>query len=154
VASIAVTTTISIWLGKFHNLRFPSIGTLHTLGVEAYGGDVKIEDETAYIDWGMIYPGELTNRSLYVRSKSNIETILKLETASWTFRDSDGEIVTGPPNSYMILSWNYTETSIRPSEVIPVTLTLSASSDISFINYLIANDVKDFSFDIVIVASG
>jgi len=35
-----------------------------------------------------------------------------------------------------------------------VTLTLGASPDNSFLDYLIANDVRDFSFDVIICAFG
>jgi len=54
----------------------------------------------------------------------------------------------------MNLSWSYNGTPLNPSEIIQVTLTLSAPLSDSFIYYLIANDVKDFNFDIIIAASG
>jgi len=79
--------------------------------------------------------------------------ILKHDTANWTFRDSDGKIVTGPNSNYLNLTWNYADTPIGPREEIYVSLTLRASSSYSFADYLIANDVRAFSFDIVIYAS-
>ncbi len=151
--TILLSAIISIWLSRVTNLKVPSIGTIRTFGVEAYGGDIKLKEGEQYIDWGTIYPGTLTNRSFYIRSKSSIEAILNLDTANWTFRDSDGKIVTGPNNNYMSLTWNYTDTPVDPGEVIMVALTLSASSSSSFIDYLMASDVRDFSFDIVIFAS-
>jgi len=36
VASIAITTTISILLSKIDNLYVPSLATIKTIGVEAY----------------------------------------------------------------------------------------------------------------------
>jgi hypothetical protein len=48
----------------------------------------------------------------------------------------------------------YNGTQINPGEIIQVTLTLSASSSHDFVHYLIANNVKNFSFDIIIAASG
>jgi len=152
--TIVLTTTISMLLSGINHLHVPSFGTIHTLGVEAYGGDIKLkEDGTAYIDWGTIYPGTLKNCSLYIRSKSNIEAILKLETANWTFRDSGGKNVTSSTNSYMNLTWNYTGTLVSPGEEIYVTLTLRASPDMSFIEYILDKNVKEFSFDIYLYAS-
>lgn len=151
--SIAVSVAISIWLSRIFNVRVASIGTIHTLGVEAYGGNITLKNGEQYMDWGTIYPGTSTTLSFYVRSKSNIEAILKLETANWTFRDSGGKTITGPNNNYMDLTWNYTDTPIEPGEAIAVGITLSASSFSAFIDYLIANDVRAFSFDIIIYAS-
>jgi len=143
VVSVAITTEISILLSKINNLHLPSLGTIKTIGVEAYWG-LNLENKTETIDWGTISPGSSTNRTFYIRSVSNFEATLNLDTTSWN-----------PANisDYISLSWSYDGTSLNPGETVQVTLTLSASSSSSFINYLIANDVKDFNFDIVITAS-
>lgn len=151
--TIILNTAISIWISRLHNWYAPSIGTIYTIGVKAYEGDLNVQDEKAYVDWGTVYPGTSTNRSFYIQSESNIEITLKLELANVTFLDSYGKNVTASTNSYMNLTWNYTNTPINPSQVIYVTLNLSVSSDISFINYLITNNVTKFSFDIHIYPS-
>jgi len=144
VASIAITTTISILLSKIDNLHVPSLATIKTIGVEAYW-DPSCENKTETIDWDTIWPGSTKNITFYLRSVSNFEATLNLTTTNWN-----------PANisDHMDLSWSYNETPLNPGEIIQVTLTLSASSSDSFIRYLIANDVKDFNFDIVIAASG
>jgi len=144
VASIAITTTISILLSKIDNLHVPSLATIKTIGVEAYW-DLNCENKTETIDWDTIWPGSTKNVTFYLRSVSNFEATLNLYATNWN-----------PANisDYMDLSWSYNETPLNPGEIIQVTLTLSASSSDSFIRYLIANDVKDFNFDIVIAASG
>ena len=151
--TMILTTAISIWISRISHLYIPSLGNMRTYGVEAYDGNITTSNGEQYIDWGTTYPGTLTNRSFYIRSKSNTETTLNLETANWTFQDSDGKNVTEPTNNYINLTWNYTDTPISPNEEIYVTLTLQASNSDSFINYLITNDVTDFSFDICIYAS-
>jgi hypothetical protein len=151
--TIALSTTISMFLSRINHLRIPSLGTIHTFRVEAYGGNITLKDGIQYVDWGTVYPGTLINRSLYLQSKSNIEAIFILEAANWTCRDSNDNIVTDPINNYMNLTWDYTATQISPGEAIYVTLTLQASPDESFINYLITNNVTSFSFEIVIYAS-
>lgn len=141
---------VSLWLNEV-DLRVPSLGTIKTLGVEAYW-DSDLKNQTERIDWGTIWPGMSKNITLHVRSKSNIETALELRAANWTFRDSNDSIVTGPSISspYMNLTWNYDETIVGPSEVIRVTLTLSVDISSDFIEFLVTNDVEKFSVDIII----
>lgn len=155
VAAITLlfSTLISMWLSKFDNLHVPSVGTLRTIGVEAYGGNITIDEQgNQYINWSTIYTGASENRSFYLRSKSNVKTILNLTTANWTFYDSENKIVTGFNASYLNLGWDYNNTLISPFEEIYVTLTLKASVESSFINALIINKVEKFSFDIIITA--
>jgi hypothetical protein len=143
IASITITTAISILLSKIGNLSFPSLATIKTIGVEAYW-DPNCENKTETIDWGTIWPGSSKNVTFYIRSVSNFRATLNLNTTNWN-----------PANisDYISLSWNYNGTPLNPGKIIQLTLTLSASSSNSFIDYLIVNDVRDFSFDIIIAAS-
>jgi len=139
-ATIITTTFAAIWLSKILNLNIPSLGTIKTMGVEAYW-DRNLTNKTETIKWGTVWPGSSHNTTFYIRSISNIETKLKLNTTNWNPSDL---------SSYMNLTWTYNGTVVSPSEVIEVTLTLSASSSYSFIMYLLTNDVKQFSLDIII----
>jgi len=152
--TITLTTAISIWLSRVNHLYIPSLGNIRTTGVNA---------SIQFIDWGPIYPGTLTNCSFYIQSESNVETILILETANFTLLDPDDNNVTDSlpsdidPSDALNVTWSSTGTRIgppiSPGEEIYVTLTLQASNSDSFINYLITNDVTEFSFDISIYAS-
>ena len=155
--TIILSTTISMLLSRIHNYHIPSLGTIRTTGVKAYGGNITLKEGKQCIDWGTIYTGALTNRSFHVKSQSNIETTLNLTAANWTFRDFEGNNVTGslptecadvPPP----VTCNCTGALLSPGEEIYVTLTLWASDDIRFINYLIDERVTEFSFDIHIYA--
>lgn len=146
VASITtiLTTTISILLSRTDNLTLPSTGTIYTVGIEAYGGDINLTEGTQYIPWGTIQPDTLTNRSFYLRSISNADIKLNISATNWNPPGISGNLT---------LSWNYTGTPISPEEVIYVTLTLSASGSDSFIIYLVTNNIREFSFDIHIYPS-
>jgi hypothetical protein len=48
------------------------------------------------------------------------------------------------------LTWNYSGLPLNPKEQIFVVLTLEISSDSTFIDFIIDNDVKQFYFDITI----
>jgi len=143
VTSIAITTTISILLSKIDNLHVPSLGTIKTIGVEAYW-DPNCENKTGTIDWGTVQPGSSQNVTFYLLSISNVEAILHLNTTNWN-----------PTNisNYMNLSWNYNGTTVHPGEIIQITLTLAAPSSSDFILYLITNEVKEFNFDIIIIST-
>jgi len=141
-----------MWLSKIYNINIPSLGTISTLGVKAYGGDIKLENGIEFIDWGTNSPGALTSRSFYVRSISSGETTLQLNTTNWTFLDFENKTVSEPSKSYMNVTWDYDETKIQPYQTIQVTLTLSVSSSPEFISYLVNYEVTTFSFDILIKA--
>jgi len=140
--TLLLSTTVAIMLNKTSNMKVPSLGTIFVIDVEAYW-DGNLENKTDTIDWGTIPIGSSRNATLYLQSISNLKTTLQLNTTNWS-----------PQNisEFMNLTWNYDGRQINPLETIQVTLTLSLSSSKSFIYYLIANDVKEFSFDIAIRA--
>lgn len=151
--TLAVTTIISIWLNRYHNMRFPSLGTIQVIGVEVFGGDINTtQDGTAYIDWGTVYPGTSTNRSFYIKSKSNVPIMLSLKISNLTFQNSNDQNVTKnlPVENPLNLAWNYNNTMLDPGEEIYVTLTLEVSFNSDFLEYLIAYEVSRFNFDIII----
>lgn len=151
--TLVISTTIALLMDKYHNMRFPSIGTIQIIGTEVYGGDINTTQEgISYIDWGTLYPGTSTNRSFYIKSKSNIPIILSLKTSNLTFQNSNDQNVTKnlPVENPLNLTWNYNDTMLGPGEEIYVTLTLEVSFNTSFVEYLIAYNVNRFSFDIII----
>lgn len=141
--SVAVTTTTAILLSRTTNFTVPSLGTVKTIGVEAYW-DQNRENKTETIDWDEIWLGSSKNVTIYIRSISNYKVTLKLNATDWN-----------PANvsEYTNLSWDYNGTPLNPGETIQVTLTLSIPSYPSFVRYLIDEKVQNFSFDIHIVAS-
>jgi hypothetical protein len=141
-ATTLISSAVSIWLSNTHNLSLPTIGTIKTIGVEAYW-DSNLENKTETIDWDTVWPGTTKNVTLYIRSVSNVKTVLHLNTSN---------IIPANVSEYLNLSWNYDGTPLNPAETIQVTLFLSTSGDKSFTRYLITNEVTDFSIDIHIVA--
>jgi hypothetical protein len=141
--TLLLSSGLSIWLSRITELEIPSIGTIKTIGVEAYW-DESLENKTEEINWDTIWVGSSKNVTLYLLSTSNVETVLKLNTTNWN-----------PTNisKYMNLSWNYDGTPINHGEVIRVTMILSAPPSVRFNNYIISNNVKEFIFDIIIQAS-
>lgn len=152
LATLVLSTIISIWLNRFHNLRMASFGTIRAIGVEVYGGDLN---ETQ-INWGIVYPGILTNRSFYIKSKSNIPVTLIIKQSNVTLLNSDGENVTSylplPTTEALYLTWNYSGIVLNPEQVIHIIFTLSVSDSPNFLEFLVHNNIVEFSFDICIEA--
>lgn len=155
VITIILHTLIAIWLSKFH-LYLPTLGTLHTLGVEAFW-DANLTDkidEDEKIDWGTLWIGSSNNATIYLLSLSN-KTTFNLTKENLIFYDTN-EVAIEPPANILIcmsLSWNYNGSIVNRGNVIPITLTLSANYSTDFILYLIENNIESFSLDIIISAT-
>ena len=137
-----ISSAVSIWLSSFHNLTLLTRGTIKTVGVEAYW-DPNCKNKTETIDWGTIWLGSTQTVTLYLRSVSNVKTFLQLNVSG---------IIPTKASNYIDLSWDYDGTFLNPGETIKVTLSLSTSNDDILTRYLVTTTVKDFRFDIHIVA--
>jgi len=148
-ALILAAIPIASWVNIATDYSFPSAGYIRTTGVKAYWDSV-LQNETKKIQWGTLYIGSKNNVTVYLRSISNVNTTLAIETQNWTFFGSNNISIPEPTDrqSYMYLSWNYTNAIIQPNQVLPVTLTLVLEDNMTFIEFLIQNDIKAFNFDI------
>lgn len=139
---LLLSAAISVWLSEVTTLNIPNIGTIKTIGVEAYW-DQNLENKTEVVDWDIIWSGASKNVILYMRSISNVHTVMQFNVTNWNPKNI---------SKYMNLSWNYNGKPIYSGEVVQVTITLSTSPSVRFMEYIIAHNVKEFSFDIVIYA--
>ena len=156
--TIVIQTIFSVWLSNNGEVYLPSIGTIYTLNIEVYGGDLKeLSNGQKFLDWGVIYPGMEVNRGFNVKSKSNVDAILTIKPTNWTFKDSTNRTINFISEtdyetlvSGFIFTSNSNGTLIRPTETLEITLTLKVKVSSDFIDALIRNNVKNFSFDIYI----
>lgn len=128
---------------------FSSIRLMDTRGnlytdsyIEIYQ-DSNCTNLLSWIDWGSVEPGMTRNTTVYIRNEAKQNVNLAVDTTNWQ-----------PENisRYMNLTWDYNGVAVFPGEIIQVTFALSSSSSLDFTNYLIAHDVSEFSFDIIINA--
>lgn len=153
IISVASTTLVSIWLSESDfEVYLPSLATIKTIDVEIYW-DPNAENKTETLSWDEIkieklewdeIKTETVNTTVYVKSVSNFRVTLNMFLTDW----NPVEI-----SDYITISWDYNGTLIKPGEIIPVTMTLSASSSDAFIYYLVENEIKRFDVVIHIVAS-
>ncbi|MFA5364430.1 MAG: hypothetical protein WC325_04525 [Candidatus Bathyarchaeia archaeon] len=138
VVSIVGTSMVSVALNRTTNFYLPSLAVIKTIEVEAYS-DAGGHNIMEQIEWGELEPGSSVTNSFYIKSVSNFEIILTLKLTDWN-----------PPEiaDYITISWDYNGTRMSPSEIIPITMTATASSSNGFIDYLVENGVKQFSVEV------
>lgn len=150
--TLILSTVVTETLEQSRTLHIPSFATIYVLGYEAYGGDIALKDGNQTLDWGTIYVGTSTNLSFYLRSKSSTITTPTLNVTDWSFRNQQDQNVSLPPINNISITWNATA-ALTPNQEVYATLTMEIPSDNSFVNYLITNQVKTFSFEIQIYPS-
>jgi len=141
---ILILLSSEILVGLFSFTRLISTkGNLYTPPDIAIYQDSNCTIPVFYIDWGSLEPGMARKTTMYICNEGTGKVELLLEAASWE-----------PANisSYLNLTWNYNGVALFPNKTIEVTLTLSSSSSPDFTEYLVAYDVREFSFDIIIGA--
>lgn len=154
VYTITLTSLFVSVLDGTTIVRVPTVGNLVVLGYEAHGGDIIMQGNNATLDWGTIRVGTSANRSFYLQSQSTTTTIPQLNTTDWIFRNADNQPVTPPSVNGIELNWTLNNgTQLAQRQEVYVTLTLTINSDDAFVNYVLDNNVKTFSFDIIIQPS-
>jgi len=153
IIAVASTTLVSMMLSySDYDVYVPSLGTIKTIDVEIYW-DPNGENKTETLGWDEIKIEKLSwdeikfdplNTTVYVKSISNFRVTLNIFLTDW----DPVEI-----SDYLTISWDYNGTIINPGEIIPVVMTLSASSSDSFIYYLVDNEINRFDVAIHFVAS-
>lgn len=143
IVSIASVTAAAMMLSKLGNYTIPSIGTIKTIGVEAYW-DSDCTNMTKLIDWGTVWPGLLKNITVYIKNVSNIETTLNFSVVDFSPTAF---------SQYLNVYWNYNGKILDSGEVIQVTIFLDISANSSLRYYLANSEVTDFSVDLYITVS-
>ena len=153
IIAVASTTLVSMMLSySDYDVYVPSLGTIKTIDVEIYW-DPNGENKTETLGWDEIKIEKLSwdeikfdplNTTVYVKSISNFRVTLNIFLTDWDHVEI---------SDYLTISWDYNGTIINPGEIIPVVMTLSASSSDSFIYYLVDNEINRFDVAIHFVAS-
>jgi hypothetical protein len=134
-------------------LRMPTIGNIITIGYEAYGGDILTTAGYQTINWGTVYVGTSTNRTFTLKSKSTLTTTPQLNATDWTFQNQQNQTVAPPTVNVIAVNWTLSNPELEPNQQANATVTLTVPYDAAFVDYLISNSVRTFSFDIVIQPS-
>jgi len=138
VASIAVTSLVSIMLNRTQNVYLPSLGVIKTIEVEAYS-DSNANNLIEQIEWKEISPGESADNEFYIKSVSNFEITLTINIQDW----SPSKMA-----DYIEITSDYDGETLSPGEIIPIKMTVSTQDSEGFKEYLVENAVQQFMVDI------
>jgi len=125
------------------------VGIIYVKSVETYGSDIKFTSKmkftgtTVALDWGTFYLIDSKNVSFHLKSTKKIPVTLAFNVTNLS---PDGL------RPYLNLSWNYSGTQIAPNEEFTVTFTLGFFHSHDLTNYIIANNVTSFNFEINLYA--
>lgn len=142
IYTIVLTTLLAAQLRTNHNLLMPGLGNIVTIGYD-------VDNRT--IDWGTVYVGTSTDHAINLTSRSNIATTPELSYGNWIFKNAENQPAPPPSVNTMTLSWSLNnDTQMEPNQKINVTLTLTVEYDPTFVDYLINNAIRTFTFNITI----
>jgi len=111
-------------------------GTIKGIGVGIYS-DSECTEETTFIDWGILDSrGDWSNTTLFMKNEKNTNFTLSYQTGNWTPPEAE---------SYLSLTWNYTDQVVHPEQVIPVDLRLQVYANVT--------GFTNFSFEITVTPS-
>jgi len=153
VYTITLTSLFASLMSRENRLRFPTVGNIIVMGYEAYGGDINTTGTNQTLDWGTVFLGTSINRSFTLKSISSMFTIPQLNTTNWTFENAQDAPVAPPTINDFAVDWNLNNTLLAPNEEVNVTITLTVKYDTAFAEYMINNQIRKFSFDIIIIPS-
>jgi hypothetical protein len=150
--TLLLSAAVSIILNNNNPITLPSIGNIHTIGVKAYW-DPNLQNQTTSIPWGTVYTGQSYNVTLYLWSISNVPTVFNMTTTNWAFTNTSGTFVwKQPANSTppLQITWNIDNRTLSPNETIQTTFTLTVGYSSDFITFLVKNNIKQVTMDIII----
>ena len=137
---ILVTYTLALSLVGQVFPAFQTSGTVSNTGeVKAVGVSLYQDSECTIplysINWQLIEPGETKQYPMYARNEGdyNIYLTLDIDEDSWSPTEA---------SNYLVLSWNYDNSTIIPDEVVEITLDLYCDPSVT--------GIDTFSFDIII----
>ena len=138
LALVAYTLTLSIAGGVLSSLQpsrtVSNAGAVKAIGVSLYNNS-ECTIPLSSINWGLMEPGETKRYPVYAKNEGNYDIYLTLDV------DDDSWI---PPEAsdYLVLSWDYDNSTIIPNDVVEITLDLYCDPSVT--------GIDTFSFDIII----
>jgi len=113
-----------------------SSGSVKAINVEVYW-DLACTQVVSSVDWGTPEPGDVVNRTVYVKNTGSAQMTLALFDSGWN---------PAVAANYITLSWDREGALIDAGGVVEAVLTLTVSGSIT--------GITDFSFNIVIEGTG
>ena len=101
-----------------------NVGKIRAIGFDVYA-DKACTTSLTQIDWGSLGPGEMAAITMYARNSGNVNITLAFNTTDWSPAGA---------SAYLLVAWNYSGQTIKPLDVVAVSVTLTVSPSISGVN--------------------
>jgi hypothetical protein len=139
IAAVVAITFAGLMMSALGTLvatqTISNTGTVTAVGVSIYTNST-CTTALSSINWGNLYPGNATTRTMYVKNTGNTPVTLNMTVNSWSSPSA---------SSNLKLTWNQEKTQLTAGTGVTATLTLTVSSTIS--------NVTSFSFNIIITGT-
>jgi hypothetical protein len=135
VVAVAVTLVVTTTGLLGANQTVPSTGIITGANICVYSDNACTMTQDS-IDWGVLQPGDIETKTVYVENAGNTTLALTMETSEWNPPSANGPIS---------LSWNRENFAISPNSHVSAHLTLSIEDTIT--------DITNFNFNIIIGSS-
>lgn len=114
----------------------PSTGTIMAINVEVYWDGAGTQNVTS-IDWGIPAPGDVVNKTVYVKNTGNNPMNVSMSISSWAPAGA---------STYLSVTWDQEGAVVAAGGTVKAIISLGVSSGIT--------GITDFSFNIVIEGTG
>jgi len=114
----------------------PSTGTIMAINVEVYWDSAGTQNVSS-IDWGIPAPGDVVNKTVYVKNSGNNPMNVSMSISSW---------VPAGASTYLSVTWDQEGVVVAAGGTVEAIISLDVSSGIT--------GISDFSFNIVIEGTG
>ena len=121
----------------YNSFLIYNTGKIKTINIGVYK-EYECSEILSHIDWGVIEPNQKLNYTIFVKNEANTEITLKLNITNFI-----PEIA----SNYIELTWDYEGQTLLINEIKQITLTLYAMAESD-------KNIKDFSFDIIVIGEG
>jgi hypothetical protein len=131
-----ILTAIVVGAILYYSYKINATGRIKAIGIKVYA-DLDCTKEVSSVYWGEVPSGGYAETTVYIKNTGNAPVNLSLTTENWQ---------PSTASQYLTLVWDYAGTPLTANEVRRVKLTLKVSATVT--------GITDFSFDIIITASG
>jgi len=134
LALVMYTLALSVLASIQTSRTVSSTGEVKAIGVSLYQ-NIECTNPLSSIPWGLIGPGETKYYVMYARNEGDYNIYLTLDIAEDSWSPTEA-------SKYLVLSWDYNNSTIIPNKVVKITLSLYCDPSVTGIDI--------FSFNIII----
>ena len=120
LAVVSIVIALDIFLRQY---TFMSVGEIRSIGVNCFVDSMCTIPVTS-LNWGVLSPGDVIYRTIYVKNTGNVNMTTTMTTSFWSPIEAP---------TVMTITWNLERALLKPSEVRRGNLCLTLATDTKMI---------------------